>query len=172
MTLTTFSLLAVLLPVLIASMFYKHYWKRQRYTPDFEGAAATWIGFLILAAAATTLPTVVMANLYNGLMPTYSIGQRDGYITKMSCKGVIFKTWECEMQVGSGQQAALQAPWAFSIPASLTGAVELAQGKHVRVRYGEWLILPSRLGKSSYLATSIEISPPAVPPVGNAEPRR
>jgi len=50
-----------------------------------------------------------------GAYPHYSIGERNGYITKISISGVVFKTNEGEMQIGTGQQAALQAPFAFSV---------------------------------------------------------
>ena len=97
-------------------------------------------------------------NLTSGLGKGYSSGIRSGYITKASEKGFIWKTYECEMQIGSGEMSALQEPWQFSIPKSekdLFDKVNGNIGKKAVVHYDQWLIMPARIGDSWYEATSI-----------------
>jgi hypothetical protein len=55
----------------------------------------------------------------------YSNGTRTGRITKISKRGCIFKTWECEMvsdglktkYVGNGMSTAVANTWDFSVDA-------------------------------------------------------
>ena len=102
------------------------------------------------------------ATLTSGLKPDYSTGVREGYIVKLSEKGVIFRTWEAQLQLGSGEQASLQNAWEFSIPrkdAELYAAAQAALGKRVRISYREWLIQPYSCGNSDYDALTLEVLP-------------
>lgn len=109
-----------------------------------------WVGYGLLAGLLLLLLGIFAAiPLTTGLMPSYSEGQREGYVTKLSHKGVVFKTWEGELQVGTGNLAALQAPWSFSVPdKKVLSRVVSHDGRKVVVKYKQWLIMPYRLGSS------------------------
>lgn len=94
----------------------------------------------------------------SGAMPEYSRGQRIGYVTKVSHKGVIWKTWEIEVQMGAGEQAALQAPHRFSGGMIDTFDLKSYMGKRVVVDYREWLVLPYSIGSSGYEILDIKES--------------
>lgn len=111
--------------------------------------------FLLLAVALPTYPIVGCAE---GLIPDYSNGIREGYITKISKRGVFWKTWEGQLQIGAGEQAALQAPYEFSVSDdALAQKIEASLGKRVSMRYREWYVMPYRVGESGYEALSIEL---------------
>lgn len=92
-------------------------------------------------------------------MRGYSDGTREGYITKVSEKGIYWKTIEGQIQVGTGEMAALQNPFDFSIPKhrkDLQEAITQNLGKKVRINYIQWLIMPYSIGDSGYEVVSIE----------------
>ena len=92
-----------------------------------------------------------------GFWPDYSVGTREGFVTKISRKGAFWKTNEAQIQVGTGDMAALQAPFEFSIPD--TGVLIEAEnllGKRVRVTYTQWVIQPWSRGETDYEVTKIE----------------
>lgn len=94
-----------------------------------------------------------------GMLSGYSEGVREGYITKFSEKGFIWKTYEAQIQVGTGELAALQAPFDFSIARynPLYLKVQENLGKKVRIKYNEWFIMPYKIGSSGYELTDIQI---------------
>lgn len=78
-----------------------------------------------------------------GLFPEYSTGVRDGYINKLSARGVFVKTNEGELQIGSGNLAAVQEPFEFAIvdPDLVTQADRAARGgDRVRLHYRQYLM--------------------------------
>jgi len=94
---------------------------------------------------------VPIVALTGGLLEGYSDGYREGYITKVSQRGVVFKTFEGQMQIGTGQQAALQEPFEFSISdPDMAEFVESYLGEKVRLKYKQWLIMPYWVGSSGY----------------------
>ena len=100
---------------------------------------------------------IALSAATTGTLPNYSSGSRDGYLTKISQEGAIWKTWECEMQVGTGEQAALQNLFEFSIRDG--AVVDLAhdlQSQRVRVTYRRWFVQPWRYGATDYEAVRIE----------------
>ena len=105
---------------------------------------------------------VPVGGLTGGLMPTYSVGSRDGYVTKLSRKGIVFKTYEGELQVGTGNMAALQEPFSYSIAdPELTQPLSnyASNGTRIRLRYREYLIPNWREGSSRHIVTSVEVLP-------------
>jgi hypothetical protein len=93
-----------------------------------------------------------------GIMPTYAEGVREGYITKFSKKGFLWKTWEGQIQVGTGEQAALQAPHDFSVSdAELAAEIRSRLGKRVVLHYRQWLVMPFSVGESGYDVVKIDI---------------
>lgn len=111
---------------------------------------------LLVCGLVFGLPSIPMIAATGGLTPDYGHGHRDGYITKISTKGVYWKTVEAEVQVGTGEMAALQSPWRVSIPdPKVADLAERLTGKKVRVHYTEWLIQPFSRGESGYEAQGI-----------------
>ena len=111
----------------------------------------------LVVAAIFAFPTVIGLK-FEGLLPGYSTGARTGYVTKLSQKGIIFKTWEGEMQLGVGQMASLQEPYKFSIrDPELLEQLQTVAGKNKRVTlsYREWLIQPMRYGDTTYEITGV-----------------
>lgn len=122
------------------------------------GLATTAIAGLMLGGLA-----VPLCQATDGLWPEYSVGQRTGYLTKMSRVGVIWKTHEVELQVGVGQMASLQAPHKFSVVQGdgMLSAVNRYVGtaKRVTVHYKQWGLQPYRRGDSGYEIVGIEDAP-------------
>ena len=109
------------------------------------------VGFLI---------GIPLACATGGMIPDYSNGVREGYITKLSKKGVIWKTWEAEMQIGSGEMSALQSPFAFSIKDDeMAESVRKNLSKKVTLEYRQWLLMPYQIGGSGYEATALTLHP-------------
>ena len=101
-------------------------------------------------------------SLTTGCAPNYARGTCEGYIVSLSETGLIWKTYEGQIQLGAGRQPALQGTSSFSIPPDNPKVIEQARaltGKRVRVTYKEWFILPFSRGSTSYEATSIEALP-------------
>lgn len=97
-----------------------------------------------------------------GLLRGYSDGVREGYITKISEKGLVWKTFEGEYQVGTGNMSAIQPPMQFSIPREAADLIKSANdnmGKKVRIKYLEWYWMPFKIGDSGYELISIELVP-------------
>jgi len=116
--------------------------------------------FCVIGAPLLFALTCLLVACGSGVMPNYNKGVREGYITKLSEKGIIWKTPEGQLQVGAGEQAALQAPWEFSLDpknTELRERVASMMGKRVRVTYEGWLILPYRLGDTNVNITNIEL---------------
>jgi hypothetical protein len=102
---------------------------------------------------------MVLVPMTGGLMEGYSEGTREGYITKLSVRGVMFKTNEGQMQMGTGEMAALQQPWEFSCPDEERWKyLNSLLGKRVIVQYKEWLVQPWWRGDSGYEITHVRLA--------------
>lgn len=96
-------------------------------------------------------------HIWGGFMPEYSVGVREGYLTKISKKGFIWKTSEGELQMGTGDLAAVQHPFEFSVSdPEVAEMVEKCLGKRVLLHYRQWAIMPCSVGDSSYEITKVE----------------
>jgi hypothetical protein len=97
-----------------------------------------------------------------GFMPSYSEGDRSGSIYKISKKGLIFKSYEGEMNVGGMASDAngqvVPNKFQFSITdKSLIDKFQKASknGNRVTLTYTEYLIKPIMID-TSYVINSIE----------------
>lgn len=117
------------------------------------------LSFIILLIMAKT------GGVYKG----YSDGERTGVITKISKKGLIFKSWEGDMLVGgmatNSDGTMVPATWQFSFPADAAGdalAAEIsaksAGATKVTIHYNQWWIKPIRLS-TDYQADKIISAP-------------
>jgi len=114
-----------------------------------------WIIGLVLAFGVIQ----VLIPARDGLMRDYSIGTREGFVTKISETGIFWKTYEAQMQIGTGDMSALQAPFNFSVPKNkpeLYIKLQSYQGKKVMIKYSQWLMMPFRIGSSSHELLDIE----------------
>ncbi len=73
---------------------------------------------------------------------TYSEGARAGYLVKISRKGVIFKTYEGQLNLGGfqvpGQTPTLGSIWDFSVlKKDSYQSLQNFEGKHVKLYYKE-----------------------------------
>jgi len=108
---------------------------------------------VVTGIIAVLLILGLLATPLSGWMPDYSSGERQGYINKLSLRGAIWKTWEGEMQIGAGAQAALQEPWRFSVrDEALVEPIRACIGQRSSVEYREWLV-----GKLPEMGTDYEI---------------
>lgn len=122
---------------------------------DWDRWGGVFIGEIIAIPTLVILGYPVLG-LTTGLLEGYSEGSREGYVTKISQKGIIFKTWEGQIQVGSGQQAALQTPFSFSMSEEMSQELQDHLGSRVRIEYTQYLIQPFRYGETSYQVTGIK----------------
>lgn len=78
----------------------------------------------------------------------YSEGDRTGTISKLSRKGITFKSWEGEMVLGgvrAGENgSAVANVWRFHVPDHLAAKVQAAQtkGAAVTLHYRQWMVPP------------------------------
>jgi hypothetical protein len=101
----------------------------------------------------------VIISCGTGLLPNYSEGVREGFVTKVSEKGVIWKTYEGQIQVGTGDISALQPPFEYSLPKSnkiMQSRLIASLGKKVRITYRQWFVMPYSVGESGYELLTIE----------------
>lgn len=120
---------------------------------DGEGKVLAGVSTFFIGGLFWFLIALALVPLTGGLMPNYSIGERNGYLTKISTRGVVFKTIECEMQIGTGQQAALQEPFYFSVTndSLKTELQSIASKNHrIKIEYREWFCMPYWVGSSGY----------------------
>ncbi|MBL7793780.1 MAG: hypothetical protein JNK77_15735 [Saprospiraceae bacterium] len=73
---------------------------------------------------------------------TYSEGTRAGYLVKISRKGVVFKTYEGQLNLGGfqvpGQNPTLGSIWDFSVLKSdAYQSLQEFEGEHVKLYYKE-----------------------------------
>lgn len=123
------------------------------FTGEFISAAIVAILGIVLSG----LGFVPIAGLTGGFFANYSNGQRIGFITKATTKGIIFRTNEIDMQMGSGQQASLSPHFECSVTDTKTfDEIQGKLGDEVKITYREWLIMPYWMGKSGYEVTKVE----------------
>jgi len=93
-----------------------------------------------------------------GCDPDYSEGERTGVVYKLSKKGLIFKSWEGEMNLGGAAQGeggiVIPNSWAFNaedpkVVADLNAAAK--SGRRVTVRYRQWLSEPITITNKSVI---------------------
>ena len=99
-----------------------------------------------------------------GCMPTYSSGERTGVIVKLSEKGLMFKSWEGQMNLGSasvdGGGMMVPTVWEFSsLDDAMAAQINEAarNGKRVTLKYRQWLMPPWTIS-SSYEIESVIVS--------------
>lgn len=128
----------------------------------------------------TVLGLLVVIGLLVGsyfVFGNYSDGYRTGYVMKISKKGVVFKTWEGQLNVGNMQMITPNAAgtpsniWDFSVEnADVIKEIETAvdHGKLVKLYYHEKYYQFSWKGDSKYFVYQVEEI--NAPPLRNVSP--
>lgn len=148
--------IAILL-IWILGIFTLPAWlKRERSYRRGEDIFIVLLVWSMLAGFAGVFLGPPIAAATTGFYPKYSKGERIGYFTKVSYKGILWKTHELQVQVGTGQMAALQAPHPFSCDQKTADEIKSHLGHKARIHYSEWLIMPYRKGASGYWIDKIE----------------
>ena len=97
---------------------------------------------------------------------TYSKGYRNGTVIKVSKKGVMFKTWEGQLNLGAYQPGERgKAPttiWNFSVPKSNDGVLDeindaITRRKSVNLHYKQKLVTLPWRGDTEYMVYKIDI---------------
>ena len=146
------SILIFIIIVLSPLIYYLIIWRN-----DYEIEQVFFaFGISVLIALFFFIPYF---GLFGGLVENYSQGERQGYLVKYSEVGVIFKTKEGEMQLGTGNMASLQEPFKFSVYNNdeINMKIQESIGKKVKLKYKQWLLQPFRRGGSDYEITSVEL---------------
>ena len=122
--------------------------RRRRRWPWMIGGALVVVPALLLAA------WTVIALSY-----TYSKGDRNGYIQKLSKKGWICKTWEGELAIGN-IPGAMQERFPFTVRSdSLANAMNKTMGSRVSITYEEHKGVPGTcFGETNYFVTSVRVA--------------
>lgn len=93
---------------------------------------------------------------------TYSKGTRTGYIVKVTKKGVIWKTYEGQLNLGGvqtneGEGGLIGNIWDFSVPRrDIYNQLSDYEGKKVRLSYRQVYKNMPWQGKTSYMVTGVE----------------
>jgi hypothetical protein len=128
----------------------------------FGDGCLTLLGGIV----AATVLGVGMAKM-GGVNPTYSEGNWSGQVTKLSYKGVIWKSWEGELVAGGMRSqstkegtTAVANVMEFNADPSVVPALNAAvvSGKRVRLTYHQWLLCPWRI-ENDHVITSVTEEP-------------
>jgi hypothetical protein len=117
-----------------------------------------WVIFAIFLA-------IVFGILYYLTFGYYSEGKRGGFITKLSNKGYLFKTYEGELRMGGlyeGDGTMNSSQWVFSVSGKSKDAIAkleeaIKNGHRVSLTYEEkFFVLPWN-GDTKYFVTNVEV---------------
>lgn len=113
-------------------------------------------GLLIVVVIGTVL--YFLASSY-----TYSEGSRTGYLVKFSHKGLLFKTYEGELNLGgmnAGTNSVMNNLWDFSVKSKDEAAIDSLkkyEGHTIKVYYTEPLRKFFWQGETGYFVNKVEV---------------
>jgi hypothetical protein len=128
----------------------------------------TIIGFSIstLTVLILLFLTVAIAGFPGGVYKNFSEGSRSGIVTKLSYKGLIYKSYEAEMNMGGlrkqtdskNHDSYVANIFEFNVSEQAVKEVQAAldNGESVKLTYHEYLIKPIGIGHS-HVVTKVEI---------------
>lgn len=117
-------------------------------------------------SAVFLLLMVILVGKTIGIMPNYSEGEKSGYITSFSKKGVVKKTWEGSMNMGGMRKEVDSEGMSHLVPNTVEFTVtddtlakiiadKVEGGNFVTLHYDEWLIHPFYFG-SPYIIKDVK----------------
>ncbi|MBB6003138.1 hypothetical protein [Arcicella rosea] len=110
----------------------------------------------------------VLVLMFSFLMTkvAYSVGDRAGVISKFSKKGVLFKTFEGELNEGAQGQMGnmVNRLWAFTVDSDDPAVVQrledaMLTGRRIKVHYEQRYMKFSWMGDTEYFVTEVEEAP-------------
>jgi hypothetical protein len=119
--------------------------------------------FLAVIFVSLLIGGGLFALAYNA---SFSEGSRTGKIMKLSKKGIVFKTYEGQLDVGGIQRSAdgyaAGSVWEFSVEDNRTDVIQaiekaMDENKRVKVHYEEKFFKFSWRGDTKNFATKIEV---------------
>lgn len=125
----------------------------------------TLVEWMVIAAIVLILGALVapIGAKFTGIPIHYSDGDRTGVVVKISKNGLIWKTWEGQMNLGSistdGNGVHVPSTFLFSVTDDAVVKQIQAAAKNasrITLHYDQPLVLPFSKGKSGYLITSTD----------------
>lgn len=110
----------------------------------------------------------VLVLMFSFLMTkvAYSVGDRAGVISKFSKKGVLFKTYEGELNEGAQGQMGnmVNRLWAFTVDSDDPAVIQkledaMLTGRRIKVRYEQRYMKFSWMGDTEYFVTEVAEAP-------------
>lgn len=97
---------------------------------------------------------LVIATSFTSIPYEYSNGTKGGSLTKFTQKGLIFKTWEGQLNLGgmvtNGDGGMVANVWNFSVTdPAIISKLQKAKGR-VELDYSQKLLVPINQGSTSY----------------------
>ena len=129
---------------------------------DWVFASFVTISICVLVVPLILLLGVCVIKSTTGLSYEYSNGERTGIVYKISTTGLIWKTWEGEMNLGgvkSGDKNNVANLWEFSVTdPTLVKRLQHAirTNQHLTLKYTSPFLMSYKVGGSGYLVTAIE----------------
>jgi len=117
-----------------------------------------WVVFFILLA-------IVFGILYYLTFGYYSEGKRGGFVTQLSNKGYLFKTYEGELRMGGlseGDGTMNSSKWIFSVSGKNKDAIAkleeaIQSGHRVSLTYEQKFFTLPWNGDTKYFVTDVEV---------------
>ncbi len=99
------------------------------------------------------------------LMANYSTGVRAGVPTKFSKKGIIFKTWEGEINIGgltNSSEGVIPTNWDFTVRRSSKDVADklnqaMVESRRVKLLYHEKFVRFFWMGDTKYFVYEVEL---------------
>ncbi len=118
-----------------------------------------------LKRAGIGVGLLLVAGILFAFYANYSSGVRAGVPVKFSRKGVVFKTYEGELNVGgltNSSEGAIPTTWNFSVRRSEDGVLEemeraMTDQKRVKLHYNEKYLQLFWRGDTKYFVHEVEI---------------
>lgn len=125
------------------------------------------VGCGCFAVVVGVVGIVFACSVMGGCNDSYSEGVRTGKLIKASHKGVIWKSYECQLQLSEfglttkgGDDNNAGNLWEFSCrDESLGKSLEESVGKRVSIHYKQWLLKPAQQS-TDYTAVRIDEAKP------------
>lgn len=144
-----FAFLAAVITAFVTAFFVSEYMKK--------AATVTAVSGVIAVVA------IISFGIF-GVPINYSDGDRAGIVTKISRKGVIFKTWEGQMMLG-GSTTAQANTWDFTVPGGSPHIAEIQaaslNGQRVQIHYDQPFWAGYIRSESGYFVTGVGMAPEA-----------
>jgi hypothetical protein len=116
---------------------------------------------------AAALVFIVLAGVGYYLFGNYSDGYRAGTVIKLSRKGLVFKTYEGELNLGmgihdAGSSVSISNVWNFSVQSSDSTCLAMLDtamlsGKRAKLHYREKFVAVPWQGDTKFLVYKVEI---------------